>query len=332
MGKETVLSVARIVSILIFPMFFVGSIGCSSVDNKEIDKCWDLKKTDLREAIEYGRSLLDKDRKNIEVYECLASAYHDAGHFEEAYNTIKKALKIEEDKWFEDPEPKFYEEVGGYAKEVDLDEAIEYYKKGLDRAMEDDHAIALPLKNDIGFAYYLKGDINNALKYLRGALYDFYNHDFKNDKGVDYRIIEIFIYSNLAIAHYKNGDKESAEEFLQKAITSEESHIDCIEYPGDYNVKIKVGYACEVLKSYDCAEKHYLDAAEMSKGQGDSHKEAFAYKNLARLYDDMGKKDLAKEYYKRAYKLFKLINADGFAEMMLEKIKEQEPSEKQSET
>jgi hypothetical protein len=46
----------------------------------------------------------------------------------------------------------------------------------------------------------------------------------------------------------------------------------------------------------------------------------------------MKREDLAKEYYKRAYKLFKLINADGFAEMMLKKIKEQEQPEKQSET
>lgn len=327
MFRKTVLLAARLISILIFPMFFIGTLGCSYVDEKELDKCRDIKKTDLKEAIEYGKSLVDKDHKNIEVYRCLASAYHDAGYFEEACDTIRKAVEIEENKWLGSPDPDIYEEAGGYAKDVDPDKAIEYYKKGLDRATEMDHAIAISLKNDIGFAYYLKGDINNALKYFRSALYDLYNHDFKDDRGVDFRIDRIYIFSNLAIAYYKDGDKENAEDFLQKAIAKEEKYIGDIEYPGDYGVKIKVGYACEVLESYDCAEKHYLDASEFAKGQGDGYKEALAYKNLARLYENMGKKDLAKEYYKRAYKLFKSLNADGFAEMILKKMGNQGKSQ-----
>jgi tetratricopeptide (TPR) repeat protein len=320
-------------SIPLIIVFVIVSAVKSHNEKKEVERCWCIEKVDLKEAIKYGKSLVDKYPKNIEAYRCLAGSYDDAGYYTEAYNTMKKALEIAENKW----SIKYwleshtgiiglYEEAGDSLKEIDLDDAIEYYKKGLDEATEEDDARVILFKNDIGYAYYLKGDIDNALKYLRGALYDLDNCSFKHG-GINRLEYRIYIYSNLAAAFHKKGDNDLAEEYSQKALSEEKDNIENFEYPTDYFVKLKIGDMCRTLGMYKCAEEHYLDASEIAKKQNNEYREALAYMHLAELYKDAGEKGLAKEYYERAYKLFKLLNADGFAEMMLKKIKEQEQSE-----
>lgn len=204
-----------------------------------------------------------------------------------------------------------------------MDKAIEYYKKGLDEATEDDDARVILFKNDIGYAYYLKGDIDNALKYLRSALYDLDNCSFKHG-GINRLEMRIYIYSNLAMAFHKKGDNDLAEEYSQKALSEEKNNIENFEYPTDYFVKLTIGNMCKTLEMYKCAEEHYLDASEIAKKQNNEYREALAYRYLAGLYDEMKREDLAKEYYQRAYKLFKLFNADGIVEQILKKIENQE--------
>lgn len=147
-----------------------------------------------------------------------------------------------------------------------MDKAIEYYKKGLDEAKEDDDARVILFKNDIGYAYYLKGDIDNALKYLRSALYDLDNCSFKHG-GINRSKMRIYIYSNLAMAFHKKGDNDLAEKYSQKALSEEKDNIKYFEYPTDYFVKLKIGDMCKTLEMYKCAENHYTEASEMAKNK-----------------------------------------------------------------
>lgn len=326
MIKKATLSSARFVGILLASTLLIGAIGCSEDEDKEVNKCWYAEKVDLKEAIEQGKNLIDKYPENIEAYRCLAGAYDDAGYHREAYDVIKKAVEIVENKWLK---PRvdlidLYEEVGDYAKNVDVDKAIEYYEKGLEQAEKIDDIRVISLENDIGSAYYLKGDINKSLKYLRNALYDLDNRDFKYTGGINLLKKRIFIYSDLAMAYYKNKNNDLTEEYLQKTLSEEKNNIENIGYPDSYFIKIKIGDMCKTLEMYKCAEEHYLSASEIAKGQDNEYREALAYKYLADLYDEAKQKELAKKYYQHAYKIFKIFNADGIAEKILKKIENQE--------
>jgi tetratricopeptide (TPR) repeat protein len=329
------IKVAKFISIVFLFMLSIGTTGCSPKEMKEVDKCWDIysKKTDLKEAIEYGKFVVNKHPENVGVYRCLAAAYYDAGYFKEAYNTIKKALDIAEGKWCVDDADKLYKAslykvAGNYAIEVDLDKAIEYYSKGLkefseingtplffegtkDISIDDVNIISF--KDSIGYAYYLKGDVNSSIKYLRDALSIIRNSNYRIHLKD-----ELYVYSDLAMTYYKNGNNELAEEFLQKAIDREKNSDEFVYYTEAYDIKIKIGDACRILNMYECAKEHYLDAVSYARKRNDEHREALAYKHLG---------ELSKEYYKRAYELFKLINADGYAQMMLEKINKKESTQ-----
>ncbi|MBX0311024.1 MAG: tetratricopeptide repeat protein [Sulfurihydrogenibium sp.] len=326
--SKTVLPLTKFASFLLIPMFLIGTLGCSIDEKSEVDKCWDIESIDLKEAIEYGKSLVNKHPENIEAYRCLAAAYYDAGHPKEAYDTIEKAVEVEENKWlnrlFGSHNLTLYEDAGDYARDINLDKAIEYYNKGLKYATEMDDIRVVLFEEDMGVVYSMKGDTANALRYLRDALLELYNHDFRNTKGVNHLKEEITIPSNLAVAYYRSGNNEEANEYLQKAIDKEDRYIKYLDYPDNFDVKISIGETCETLNTYDCAEKYYLDATNLAKWQDDEYREALGYKRLAELYDKIGKKDLAKEYYNRAYKLFKSLNADGIAETILKKIDQKE--------
>lgn len=324
--------VAKFIAIVFLFMLSIGTIGCSPKETKEVDKCWDIysKKTDLKEAIEYGKFVVNKYPENVDAYRCLAAVYYDAGYFKEAYNTIRKAIDIAEGKWCVDDADKLYKVslykvAGNYAIEVDLNKAIEYYNKGLKELSEingtplffegtkdisKDDINALSFKDSIGYAYYLKGDVNNAIKYLRDALSTIRNSNYR-PRLKD----ELYVYADLAMAYYKSGNNELAEEFLQKTIDREKNSDEGIYYTDAYDIKIKIGDTCKDLNVYECAEKHYLDAVRFAREYNDEYREALAYMHLG---------ELSKEYYKRAYELFKLLNADGYVQMISKKIDNKE--------
>ena len=54
---------------------------------------------------------------------------------------------------------------------------------------------------------------------------------------------------------------------------------------------------------------------------GDKYWEAMGYVSFGSLYKDKGDKKTAKEYFTRAYNLFKSIGAEVYAQYVLEEIK-----------
>lgn len=106
MIKDVIKGIADVVFFLLkklgIPLiivFVIVSAVKSHNEEKEVERCWCIEKVDLKEAIKYGKSLIDKYPKNIEAYRYLAGSYDDAGYHTESYNTLKKALEIAENKW-----------------------------------------------------------------------------------------------------------------------------------------------------------------------------------------------------------------------------------------
>ncbi len=78
------------------------------------------------------------------------------------------------------------------------------------------------------------------------------------------------------------------------------------------------------MKDYEKAEKYLSEGLEGVKKVGDKYGEAVAYYYLGWLYIDKGDKKTAKDYFTRAYNLFKSIGAEGNAEEVLSAIRELE--------
>ena len=96
------------------------------------------------------------------------------------------------------------------------------------------------------------------------------------------------------------------EGFLENNDTDEETSAGCRDdLASVYN---DIGYAYSCVSDYEDAEKYYLRAAEIYEGlaKGDAYEFteelASQYDDLAALYDDMGKPELAKTYRKKAQK------------------------------
>lgn len=129
-----------------------------------------------------------------------------------------------------------------------------------------------------------------------------------------------YCYDCLAKAYSGNEDYTSSIETYEKVIsiyknlTSDKIYDSPdskeIEYHEDlasaYN---DIGYTYSCIKNYDDAENYYLKAAEIYKilAKIDAYEYSYElsvqYEDLAALYEDMGKPELASEYEKKAKKL-----------------------------
>jgi tetratricopeptide (TPR) repeat protein len=74
------------------------------------------------------------------------------------------------------------------------------------------------------------------------------------------------------------------------------------------------------MKDYENAEKYLSEGLEGVKKAGDKYWEATGYLYFGLLYRDKGDKKTAREYYTRAYNLYKSIGAEGDAQSVLANI------------
>jgi tetratricopeptide (TPR) repeat protein len=97
------------------------------------------------------------------------------------------------------------------------------------------------------------------------------------------------------------------------------------EKSGDYHhasmVKLDLGAFYIRVKDYNNAERYITEGLEGVKKVGDKYWEAMGYKFFGMFYRDKGDKKTAKEYYARAYDLFKSIKAEKDAQSVLSDMK-----------
>ncbi|HBT98458.1 MAG TPA: tetratricopeptide repeat protein [Sulfurihydrogenibium sp.] len=80
------------------------------------------------------------------------------------------------------------------------------------------------------------------------------------------------------------------------------------------------------MKDYKNAEKYLSEGLEGVKRAGDEYFEAKGYSYFGDLYRDKGDKETARDYYTRAYNLFKSIGAEKNAKDVLNEAKKLDKS------
>jgi tetratricopeptide (TPR) repeat protein len=277
-----------------------------------IDACWNFNDAgDYKRAIEAGKLAVKKYPKNPEAYRCIGEAYYNIGDLKLAYENMKKAESLTNNK---EILMYIYNVIGlilhsmGY-----LDDALLYHSKSLSLAKDLGNTVMQAATlNNIALIYYNEGELDKALSYYEKSLSLKTNEKYKAST-----------YNNIANIYDKKGDYQKAVEYFQKAIEIAEKY-------GDYHrvssVKLNLGNTYRKMKDYKHAEKYLSEGLEGVKKVGDKYWEATGYVYLAWLYRDKGDKKTAREHFTRAYNLFKSIGAEGYAQGVLNDIKELDES------
>jgi tetratricopeptide (TPR) repeat protein len=273
----------------------------------EVDKCITYNNIgNYTKAIEFGELAVKKYPKNPEAYLCLGEAYLRTGKIKLAYENFKKTISYTNDK----EELMYnYRYIGKFLHEVGrLNDSLLYYNKALNLAKDlGDKTMQIFIIDEIAEIYEDKGDLDKALSYYMKPLS--LEIDEKEKVGV---------YNNVANIYAKKGDYQKAIEYHRKAIEIDEIYNLDI---GTAKHKLDFGETYRKIKDYRNAEKYLSEGLEIAKKVGDKFWEATGYRYLGNLYRDKGDKETAKEYYIRAYKLYKTTFAEEDAQGVLNDIK-----------
>ena len=260
---------------------------------------------DYEKAIEVGKLAVQKYPENPMAYFYLGEAYYKVGEFKLAYENMKKAESLTNDK---EDLMYIYNKIGLILLSMgNLDDAILYFMKSLISAKELNNIdMQASILNNIANVYSIKGKLDKALSYYEESL----NLE-SNEKE------KAPTYNNIALIYFKKGDYQKAIQYFQKAIEIAEKY-------GDYHsvsvYKLNLGDAYRKMKDYENAEKYLFEGLEGVKKIGDKYWEAMGYWYFGWLYEDKRDKKTAREYYTRAYNLFKSIEAEGYAQSVLNEI------------
>jgi tetratricopeptide (TPR) repeat protein len=277
-----------------------------------IDACWNFFDAgDYKRAIEAGKLAVKKYPKKSEAYRCLGYTYYKVGELKLAYENMKKAESLTNNK---KDLMYIYNWTGMILQDMGyLDDALLYYSRSLSLAKDLGNTdMQATLLNNIAVIYKDKGELDKALSYYEESLSLKTN---EKDKAPT--------YNNIAIIYGKKGDYQKAIEYFQKAIKIDEKY-------GDYHNasmhKLNLGETYRRMKDYENAEKYLSEGLEDVKKIGDKFWEAHGYWSFGDLFKDKGDKKTAREYYTRAYNLFKSIGAEGYAQGILNEIEKLDKS------
>ena len=297
-----------------FSLFFIilSLLACKNFAfaQQEVDACFNFYKArDYRRAIEAGKIAVQKYPNSLYAHFCLGVSYYAIGEFKLALEHLKKAESLTSDK---EDLMHIYNQIGliydgmGY-----LDDALLYYILSLILAIDlGNKSMQASVLNNIARIYDNKGELDKALGYYEESLR--LEADEKEKATT---------YNNIALIYDRKGEYKKAVEYFQRAIEISERYG---YYRGASIVKLNLGNTHRKMKDYEKAEKYILEGLEGVRKVGDKYWEALGYYGLGLLYRDKGDKKTAKDYFTRAYDLYKSIGAERDAEIVLSDIQKLE--------
>jgi len=264
---------------------------------------------DYRRAIEAGKVAVQKYPNNPYAHYCLGGSYYAIGEFRLALEHMKRAERLTSDK---EDLMYIYNQIGLiYLRMGYLDDALLYFSRSLSLARDlGNKSMQASVLNNIARIYDNKGELDKALGYYEESLR--LEADEKEKATT---------YNNIALIYDRKGEYKKAVEYFQRAIEISERYG---YYRGASIVKLNLGNTHRKMKDYEKAEKYILEGLEGVRKVGDKYWEALGYYGLGLLYRDKGDKKTAKDYFTRAYDLYKSIGAERDAEIVLSDIQKLE--------
>jgi tetratricopeptide (TPR) repeat protein len=222
---------------------------------------YSIKQWNFFGAQECFKKAIEISPENSSAYEGLGWLYINQGDYLQAQECFKKAIKI-------DPQNGIiYLGLGrSYAEQSKPILAEESYKK----------AMELETKND--YIYWMAGGFYRSQN-------NFPKAEEANIKAIEINPLSVTAYVELGRCYYLQKKYLQAEEYFKKAIEIDPSNY--YAYEG-----LEASYYDQ--KKYQQAEESYKKAIALDLGNDDRD-----YARLGVLYEEMGKRDLAEEYYSK---------------------------------
>ena len=171
----------------------------------------------------------------------------------------------------------------------DFNQAIEYHKQHLSIAKElGDRAGEGSAYNNLGLVYHKLGDFNQAIEYLKQHL--------SIAKELGDRAGEGFAHNNLGMAYHKLGDFNQAIEYHKQYLSIAKELGDSADEARTYN---NLGSAYDMLGDFNQAIEYLKQHLSIAKELGDRAGEGRAYNNLGMVYHKLGDFNQAIEYHKQ---------------------------------
>jgi len=271
----------------------------------EIEKCFNyFYSQNYQLALQAGQNAVRIYPQVAEAHECLGETYERLGYFNLSIKELKIAEKLTNDEAYLGA---IYSFIGvDYNKMGDLNNALLYYDRYLkiERDLNNQEEENSALSN-IGGIYKDQGNYDKALEYYNKSL----------QLASDPSSISI-TYNNIATVYFYKGDKNKAVEYFKKAMGFAQK---AGNYRGIAQDMLNLGYTYTCLKNFQEAQYYLQKGLSMMQKIGNKYWEAYGFKCFGRLYLAQNKKALSKEYFTKAYNLYKAIGDNSDAQWVYEK-------------
>jgi len=283
-----------------------SSTNGSVANENEIDKCINyLNSQNYQLALQAEKNAVKLYSNSGWAHGCLGMAYSRLGYFNLGIKELKTAEKLTNNK--NALLGVIYSYIGGdYDRLGDLDNALLYYDRCLQiyRDLNNKEGEGGPLIS-IANIYETQGNYDKALEYYNKSL------QFTNDPSSVANI-----YNNIALIYFLKGKNNKAVEYYKKAIAFDQEI-------GDYHetaiCMLNLGDTYTDLKNFSNAQYYLQKGLSMTQKLGDKYWEAnkyweaTGYKYFGKLYLAQNQESLAREYFTKAYNLFKATGDNGDA-------------------
>ena len=152
-------------------------------------------------------------------------------------------------------------------------------------------------QSNIGVAYYMLKDFNNATIYFFKTLKC-------GEKSGDKKVIGA-AYNNIGLIYYEQNDYEKAILYFIKSMDNAKELDDLQSVANSHN---NIGLVNLALDNYESAVENFEQTIVLNTQLGDQESLADAYINLGKTYSAWGDKNQAIDHYLKAIEINKQIN------------------------
>ena len=267
--------------------------------------CWELKSSDPRLALNYGKEALNISKKignlktEAKAMKNIGVLHLFLGDYDKAEDFFIKSLNKFNDLGEKNGISGCYNNIG-LVNELkgNFTKANDYYKKSLkiDIETNNDNGVANSL-NNLGNIYQKQGNYKTAIEYYIKVL--------KIREKTNNKIGVADSYNNIAALYETQNELDQAILNYQKAL------ILYIENQNKRKTAIvlhNIGHILSIKKQYSEALDFYLQALEIRKEYGQKVGIASTYQNIGEIYQELNKFKEAYEYFLNSLNLYKEIN------------------------
>jgi len=255
-------------------------------------------------ALQAGQNAVKLYPNSGDAHLCLGVAYNNLGYFDLSIKELKTAEKLTNNK--ADLEA-IYEYIGAdYDTLGNSNNALLYYDRELEiaRDLNDQKGESYAL-NNIGEIYQEQGNYDKAGEYFS-----------KSFVLTPNSIMTAVFDTHVASVCLDKGEKNTAVKFYKEAIKF-------YQKAGDYRdtaiTMLNLGDTYTDLKNFSEAQNYLQQSLSMIQTLGNKYEEAYGYIAFGKLYLAQNQKGLAKEYFTKAYNLFKATGNNNKAQKVYEK-------------